>query len=122
MRHLIPLVIISVALAGCGSGGGGAGSSGSPTSSADTRGVPGGSVSVATIADTKLRITTDLVGVAALEALDGEDYLSAVPLPVTADGTGAWTVQPGDAGSLLIRLRLSDGSVIETGRDDFRLR
>jgi hypothetical protein len=122
MRLLLAL-IVGIMLAACGSGGGdGGGSAAAVPPPANSRGIPGGSVGVAATADARLRITTDLAGVAALEALGGNDYATAIPLPVTADGSGAWTVQPGGAGSLLIRFRLGDGSIIETGRDDFPLR
>ena len=121
MRTLLA-VIVSIMLAACGSGGGGAGASAPAAPAAGARGIPGGSVNVTAAADARLRITTDLAGVATVEALGGNDYATAIPLPVTADGAGAWTVQPGGAGSLLIRFRLGDGSVIETGRDDFPLR
>jgi hypothetical protein len=120
--RLLLACIVSIMLAACGSGGGGAGPSGSTAHPGGTRGIPGGSVSVSAAADARLRISTDLAGVATVEALGGNDYATAVPLVVTAEAPGAWTVEPGGAGSLLIRLRLGDGSIIETGRDDFPLR
>jgi hypothetical protein len=120
MRRTLIACSALITLTACGGGGGGDGPH--PAAPGGTRGVPGGTVSVAAAADAKFRITTDLAGVATVEAFSGNDYAAAVPLVVTADGPGAWTVQPGTASSLLVRLSLSDGSIIETGRDDFPLR
>lgn len=122
-----PLLLLSLlALAACGGGGGGGGSSGgggSPSTDAlGSREVPGGTVTVYQPTASTLRIAATLTGVASVEVFRGDDYASALPVTLTTAPEGGWTGSAASGSHLLVRMTMTDGSVVETAPGDFNLR
>lgn len=113
------ILILSILLVSCG-GGGGAGGAGSGETGAQ-RAVPGGSVSLRAATGGGFTVSTSVPDVASIDVLAGSDYETAVPVTMSNVGSGTWRGS-GASGGILVRLTLTDGSIIETASGDFALR
>lgn len=116
--------------AGCGLTGGEAGGDGAGAGAiVGSRAMPEATVSVSRAgadASAGFIVTVDPpTAVAALEVLSGSGWESATPVDVVALGEGTWRATLPAASSatgLLVRVRLGDGSILETGPADLALR
>lgn len=121
------LLAASLALAcllqtACGGGGGSddAGTPATPATPRGTRALPTGSIAVGQTAS-GFQVTTTVPDVSSVTVLVGDDYQTATPVAVTASGTHQWSGTAAAGASLLVRLTLADGAVIETAPGDFVL-
>lgn len=134
MRMQLPVGLIVLVLTGCGGGGGGStpGTSAPPSLGAAV--LPGATIAMAKTSgsiDAGAAITVSVTcadpGIAAVAVLVGADWESATAAAVTPSGAGTWdatvtlpTPLPTD-GAVLVRVTFSDGNVVESSRDAFRL-
>lgn len=135
MRTFLGLVVLVFLLTACG-GGGGNGSATPPPSTPTfgSRAMPGATISVTpetTISAGQpasvLISVTDLPAGATLTAAVGADRDTAAAATITALATNQWRAAmtlptPLSAGTcVLVTLTLADGSVLESGKEDFVL-
>ena len=136
MRTLIPAALIALLIAGCGGGGGGAagGSGAQPGTVLGSASFPGAAIVVSRTSGTAaagaamtLRVTSVDPGIASVDVLIGTHWESATPATVVGAGAGTWDVtmtlpSPLPAGAaVLVRLTFSDGNVVESSLDAFKL-
>ncbi len=146
--HIIAIVVLVMSLAGCGdssapsagsgqSSGNGNGAPGPGTSQVlGTRGVPGGTITVSCDSALQpganvvfhLALSAGMPAPSAVQAWIGVAYdPAATGVAATPAATGVWDaaiVIPSSvtAGShVWVRLTFADGSVVETGSEDFML-
>lgn len=139
MRNYLGLAVLVLSLTACGGGGGdsGGGSSATPPASTPTLGsrvMPGATMTVtpetaisAGQPASVLISVTDLPAGATLTATVGADRDTAVAATITTLATNQWRAamtlpSPLSVGTcVLVTLTLADGSVLESGTEDFVL-
>ncbi len=142
--NILFCVLVTLSVASCGGGGGSGGTAPVPSAKPTTppeaqglgsRNVPGGSITVdrtsslrsAGVASFRIHLDGNFPTLSAVEASIGAEYLAeGAASPATAVGQGLYAVElalPADTAGqrLWVRLRFADGSVIESGADDFVL-
>lgn len=116
--HAFPAAL-ACALAGCGIGISGAGDHPAVEDALlGSRSLPGATVTLRQVGDDlELRIDPPTAA-ASLELFAGADWSVAQPVTTAAGALGSWTASRRSE-ELLVRLRLGDGSVLETAPGDF---
>ena len=118
---LLALMIPGLLLSSCG--GSGSGASAEPSEQGQLRGsrtVPLGTVEVRQTSNGFL-MTSSVPSIASAAVLVGIDYESATSVALTSAGVGAWRGVAASGATLLVRLTLADGAIIETAAGDFVL-
>ncbi len=145
MRTYLGIAVLALALSACGTGSGGGNATPppstptpspmpTPTSTLGSRAMPGSAVTVtpetaisAGQPASMLISAPDLPAGATLSAAVGVDYDTAAAATITALPANQWRAaltlpSPLPAGTcVLVTVTLADGSVLESGREDFVL-
>ena len=135
---VLVLAVVALALSACGGGGGESASDGNatppPTTSLGNRAMPGSAITMtpetAIIAGQPASVlisAPDLAAGATLTATVGTDRDTATPATITALPANQWRAamtlhNPLPVGScVLVTVTMADGSVLESGLEDFVL-